>query len=147
MEQTPSVNDLIMPSRQGQESSTMKVIPEEKEDKQESIQIPEERHQINQQEVEEEEEGPVIVTDQGGGQARGVEETLINDISDIMPPSQTVTAKNQATPAFKVRDIVNFYEGASEDMSILEDIATSRGKNGLPDDLAQVETIRVTRKD
>ena len=76
------------------------------------------------------------MTDQGGGQARGVEETLINDISDIMPPSQTVTAKNQATPAFKVRDIVNFYEGASEDMSILEDIATSRGKNGLPDDLA-----------
>lgn len=50
---------------------------------------------------------------------------IVADISDIM--AETVPNKqSQATPAFKDKNVVNFYEDAAEDLSMLKDIISHR---------------------
>ena len=45
---------------------------------------------------------------------------IVADISEILADHEP--QKNQRTPAFKNKEVINFYEGASEDMSMLKDI-------------------------
>lgn len=51
---------------------------------------------------------------------------LAGDISDIQPEPPTTThanMQNEGTPGFnKNKDFVNFYEGNSEDLSMLKDM-------------------------
>ena len=54
---------------------------------------------------------------------------LGGDISDIQPELNVSTNANvgrkAATPGFKNQDYVNFYEGNSEDMSMLKDMTAA----------------------
>ena len=49
---------------------------------------------------------------------------LAGDISYIQPepPTTNLDANNEGPPGFKNKDFVNFYEGNSEDMSMLKDM-------------------------
>ena len=49
---------------------------------------------------------------------------LAGDISYIQPepPTTNLDVHNEGTPGFKNKDFVNFYEGNSEDMSMLKDM-------------------------
>ena len=50
---------------------------------------------------------------------------LVGDISDIIPEnSQQINQNKKGTPGFK--GVINFYDGNSEDMSMLKDMNSQR---------------------
>lgn len=50
----------------------------------------------------------------------------VGDISDIQPDNPTNPNNQRGTPGFKTKDFVNFYEGNSEDMSMLKDMTMNK---------------------
>ena len=70
------------------------------------------------------------------------------DISDIVADNPFVPTQNKATPAFKNKEMINFYDGASEDLSMLKDIMSNRSNGEDVNLLNQSkETTRNNRKD
>lgn len=74
---------------------------------------------------------------------------LAGDISDIIADNLYPQGKaQQTTPAFKNKEVINFYEGATEDMSMLRDIMSNRSVNEDVNLLNQSqETTRMNRRD
>jgi len=65
--------------------------------------------------------------DKTGDTANDVTMGLAGDISDIQPdnPPNQNNPGARGTPGFKNKDFINFYEGNSEDMSMLKDMTSN----------------------
>jgi hypothetical protein len=63
----------------------------------------------------------ISLPDKSGEKTGDVTMGLVGDISDIQPDNPPNPSK-RGTPGFKSKDFVNFYEGNSEDMSMLKDM-------------------------